>query len=182
MAKKKKKKKSKEQLVMLSAWKLENGLANKKATSALKKLTKKTTAAATASLKIADLGQWGDIAFRVNANQVMTFQKMKRSYGAQWASHNIIGKRPKTEFQGPKMDEVTMDIILDAELGVKPRAVMNQLRTAAKAGKAYYLYINGKKVAVNKYYIDSGTENWEKIWNKGELARATVSLTFKEYR
>lgn len=154
----------------------------KKAVKAVKKQQQTASQSVTAPAKIAELAQWGDIAFQVTADQVLSFQKMKRSYSGQWASHNIIGKRPKLEFQGPKMDEVTMEAILDAELGVKPLDAMYRFREAAKNGKAYYLYIGGKKVAINKFYIESGTENWDRVWNKGELARATVSLTFKEYR
>ena len=131
---------------------------------------------------MAAMAKWGDITFKVNSDQVFTFRKMKRSYSARWASHNIIGKRPKMEFQGPGMDEITIEVILDAELGVKPRATMKKFRSAAKKGLVAYFYVGGKKVAANKFYIASGEENWNEIWNKGELVRATASITFGEYR
>ena len=131
---------------------------------------------------MAAMAKWGDIIFKVNSDRVFTFKNMKRSYSGRWASHNIIGKRPKMEFQGPGMDEITIEVILDAEMGVKPRATMRMFRAAAKKGKVAYFYVGGKKVAVNKFYIASGTENWDEIWNKGELVRATASITFGEYR
>lgn len=131
---------------------------------------------------MAAIARWGDITFKVNSDLVFSFTKMKRTYSARWANHDIIGKRPKMEFQGPGMDEITIDVILDAELGVKPRKTMKQFRTAAKKGSVAYFYVGGKKVAKNKFYIASGTENWDEVWNKGELVRATTSLTFGEYR
>jgi len=131
---------------------------------------------------MAAMAQWGDITFKVTSEKVFSFDKMKRSYSARWASHDIIGKRPKMEFQGPGMDEISIEVILDAELGVKPRATMKKFRSAAKKGAVAYFYVGGKKVAKNKFYITSGTENWDEIWNKGELVRATATITFGEYR
>lgn len=131
---------------------------------------------------MAVMARWGDIKFKVNSEKIFSFSDMKRSYSARWASHSIIGKRPKMEFQGPDMDEITIKVILDAEFGVKPRATMRKFRVAAKRGKVAYFYVGGKKVVIHKLYIASGTENWDEIWSKGELVRATANITFKEYR
>lgn len=127
------------------------------------------------------IASWGDITFRVNSDKVFTFRKMKRSYTARWNDHNIIGKRPKSEFLGPDLDEISIEVILDAELGVRPRDMMQQFRSAAKSGRVAYFYVGGSKVASNRFRITQGTENWNEIWNNGELVRATATLTFKEY-
>ena len=130
---------------------------------------------------MAEMAKWGELVFKVNSNQVFSFRKMKRSYSGRWAAHNIIGDRPKMEFQGPEMDEITLEIILDAELGVTPRVILKRLRLAAKNGEVEYFYVGGRKMGANKFYIASGTENWNEIWNEGELVRATASVTFREY-
>ena len=109
---------------------------------------------------MATMAQWGDIKFAVNSERIFSFRGMKRSYSARWATHNIIGKRPMVEFQGPDLDEISIEV---------------------KNGKVAYFYVGGKKVAVNKFRITSGTENWNEIWNQGELVRATAQITFKEY-
>ena len=63
------------------------------------------------------IGQWGsNIKFSVNSDKQLSFRDMKRTSSARWTSHNIIGKRPKTEFLGPGMDEVTLEVILSAEM------------------------------------------------------------------
>ena len=128
------------------------------------------------------IAKWGDIEFKVSSKRVLSFKKMKRTYCAQWEEHDIIGKRPKMEFKGPGMDEITMEVVLDAELGVKPRKVLKKFRTAAKNGEIHYFYVGGKKVCKNKMYIASGSESWDEIWSEGELIRATASITFGEYR
>lgn len=129
------------------------------------------------------IGQWGgDIRFSVSGRKQLSFRDMKRTSSARWASHNIIGKRPKTEFLGPGMDEVTLEIVLSAEMGVRPRSEMAKFRSACKKGEVHYLYINGKKVCRNKMAITAVSESWDEIWSQGELARAAVAVTFSEYR
>lgn len=131
---------------------------------------------------MATIAKWGDITFSVSSDKQLTFRNMKRESKGRWASHNIIGKRPKTEFLGPDMDEITMEVILDAEYGVKPRSQMYNFRSACKSGEVNYLYVGGKKVCVNKLAISAVSEAWEQIWSKGELKRAVVTVTFSEYR
>lgn len=132
---------------------------------------------------MAKIGQWGsDTKFSVNSDKQLSFRNMKRTSSARWTSHNIIGKRPKTEFLGPGMDEVTLEVVLSAEMGVRPRSEMKKFRAACKNGEVHYLYIGGKKVCKNKMSITAVSESWDEIWSQGELVRAVVSVTFSEYR
>ena len=131
---------------------------------------------------MASMAQWNGIVFKVNSKKIFTFKNMKRSYSTRWATHDIIGRRPRLEYQGAAMDEVTIDVVLDAEHGVKPRKTMLKFQIAAHHGDVAYFYIAGKKMTKYKMYIASGSENWDQIWNKGELVRATATLTFREYR
>ena len=80
------------------------------------------------------------------------------------------------------MDEITIRVILDAEYGINPRKMLKKFRSAAKNGKVHFFYVGGKKICKNKLYISSGSESWDEIWNKGELIRASATLTFSEYR
>lgn len=130
---------------------------------------------------MAEIASWGSVTFKVNSEKILSFSGMKRTYSGRWASHNIVGKRPISEFQGASLDEVTIDVTLDAEFGVKPRATMKIFREAAKKGYAAYFYVGGVKVSINKYIVKSGTENWNEIWSKGEVVRATAQITFQEY-
>ena len=131
---------------------------------------------------MAAMAKWGSITFSVNSKKALSFSDMERSYSARWEAHDIIGKRPKMEFMGPDMDEITLTVVLDAQLGIKPRATMKKFREAAKKGTVSHFYVGGRKVAKHKFYIGSGTEHWKEVWNKGELVRATAEITFKEYR
>ena len=138
--------------------------------------------------KTSAMAKWGDAVFSVSANypgskmKVFTFRDMERSYSIRWSEHNILGKGPKLEFQGVDADEITIEVILDAELGVRPRHTMGIFRTAAKKGEKHPFYVKGTKIGSNPFVIKSGVEHWDEIWNKGELVRAKTNITFKEYR
>ena len=43
------------------------------------------------------------------------------------------------------------------------------------------MIIGGKRVGTGKVYISSISEEWDTIWNKGELVKATINITFAEY-
>lgn len=59
--------------------------------------------------------------------------------------------------------------------------MLGTIEKAIKAGTVNWLVIGGKFVGGRKMYISSCSETWDEIWNKGELVRATVNLTFVEY-
>ena len=82
---------------------------------------------------------------------------------------------------GPDADETSCTITLSAEHGVKPRETIERIEKAVKNGETEYLVIGGKKVGSNKTYISSMSEEWDTIWNKGELVKAKINLTFAEY-
>lgn len=131
---------------------------------------------------MATLAKWGSTQFKVNADELLTFRNMKRTYSSRWVSHNVVGDRPKMEFMGPDMDQITIEVILDAEFGVNPRREMRKFREAAMRGEVNNFYVGGRKVSSHPLYIESGSEDWNEIWNQGELVRATASITFSEYR
>lgn len=131
---------------------------------------------------MAKIGNWGrHIKFSVNSDKVLSFKDFKRTVSGRWAEHPIIGEKPKKEFQGPGASNVTLEVVLSVYLGVSPKDTIKDLEEACEKGKIDYLYIGGKKIGKNKMYLESVSETWDEIWNKGELARATLSLTFSEY-
>ena len=110
------------------------------------------------------IGNWGTvIVFEVSSRKILNFQNLKRSVSGRWKKHSIIGKKPRSEFTGPE-------------------SLISSLEKAAEKGQIEYLYIGGKKIGSKKMYLESISETWNEVWNNGELVKATVSLTFSEYR
>lgn len=132
---------------------------------------------------MATIGSWGsDLVFSVNANAQLPFTDFKRKVSAKWATHDILGDKPRAEFQGMEQTENSMEITFSAHRGQSPRKCIERLEEACRNGEINYLYIGGKRVGEEKCYIESIDSDWNEVWNKGELIRATVEITFKEYK
>ena len=128
------------------------------------------------------IGNFGKtITFEVSSNKIVSPKDITRSVSARWQAHSLLGKKPKSEFLGPDADETTLNVVLSAEHGVKPRATLEKLESAVASGTVDYLVIGGKIVGKNKVYLESMSEEWNCVWNKGELVKATVELVVKEY-
>lgn len=131
---------------------------------------------------MATVGNFGKlITFEVSSNKMLALSDFKRTVVGRWKKHEIIGAAPRPEFQGPDSDETTVTAILSAEHGVKPRATIERLESAVRSGEVYYLIIGGKRVGSGKVYISSISEEWDTIWSRGELVKATINITFAEY-
>ena len=131
---------------------------------------------------MAQIGNFGKlITFEVRSEKMLALKDLKRTVAGRWKKHEIVGAAPRSEFQGPDLDETTVTAILSAEYGVKPRATIERLEAAARSGEVDYLIIGGKRVGTGKVYISSISEEWGTIWNKGELVKATINITFAEY-
>jgi len=88
---------------------------------------------------------------------------------------------PRGEFSGPDTMGVTLTITLSAEHGVKPRSTVEKIRKANRSGQVEYLVIGGKIMGSNKMAITATSEAWDAIYNKGELVKAKIDVTFMEY-
>ena len=103
------------------------------------------------------------------------------SQDSRWAKHNILQNVPRGEFSGPDTMGVTLTITLSAEHGVKPRSMVEKIRKANRSGQVEYLVIGGKIMGSNKMAITATSEAWNTIYNKGELVKAKIDVTFMEY-
>lgn len=147
--------------------------------------TKNTPSKKETNTALANFGRIGNfgktIIFTVSEEQLLTFSNMTREIGSRWTTHPAIKKREKTEFLGPELAKISMDITLDYSLGVNPRNMISKIEKIVNDGTVENLIIGGKKIGANKYRITNITENWDTIVHGGVLYRATVALTFEEY-
>lgn len=128
------------------------------------------------------IGNWGaDIVFRVSDRQVFTFNSLNRTVGSEWATHSRIGQKDQVEYLRPTLQKMTFTITLDATLGVRPRATIDKMADYAERGTVRAMVIGGKRLGRHKWRITDISEAWDTILNKGELVRATLSVTMQEY-
>ena len=132
---------------------------------------------------MSEIGRWGtQLVFSVNSDKQLPFRDMSRKVKARWKTHNVYGRNPWAEYMGSDQTEVKMEVTFSAHHGQKPLKSISILEESCARGQLEYLFIGGKKVGKYKHYIDSINTDWDEVWNKGELVRATVEITFKEAR
>lgn len=121
------------------------------------------------------------IVFQVNDETALLLQEMSREVSGRWAIHETVGEKPKAEFLGPGLQAINLTIYLSATLGISPRNVLDSIETMVETGTAEYLVIGSRPVGKSPFRLTGSSETWGKIYGRGELAKATVSVTLEEY-
>lgn len=130
---------------------------------------------------MAEIGTLGEVVFTVSYDLVRTFQDYKRNSSARLQTHEIIGKKPVTEFLGPGLDSISFAIDLSAFKGVNPKEEAEKLRKIMQNGEYVNLVIAGSPVSNNKWVIESINESVSARDGKGNIIRAKVDVTIHEY-
>lgn len=127
------------------------------------------------------VGSFGAVVFQASPDLVRTFDEMTRTTAGRWANHEILGKKPKSQYIGPGLDQISFTMYFNALLGVNPRKEIDKLVEYDRSGKVSSLIVGGKKLGVGLWKITGMTQNLLTFDNKGTLLTASVSLTLEEY-
>jgi phage protein U len=138
---------------------------------------------------MATIGRFGNIIKfeikkpyeKIGSRRILVFSDFSQKESGRWAEYPIIGGKTKSSFGGVESEEIKLTVLLNAENGVAPRHMIAKLKDAVEKGTLDYLIINGKKVGKSKFKLTDIDADWLTIMKKGELSRAEVKLTFKEY-
>lgn len=127
------------------------------------------------------IGSLGTLIFSVSDNQIFTFKNLKRELSANWSSTERIGLKPLPQFGGAKLQTLSLEITLNAWLGIKPREMLKKIEKMVEAGEANPLIIGENIVGEHEWIITKSSETWDYILNKGELVKAKVTINLQEY-
>lgn len=127
------------------------------------------------------VGTYGDIVFNVSHLQVLTPSNISGSTGADWADHEVLGSKTKSQYLGPQLRSYQMDIRLSSSFGVAPRTALDRLQEMSENGEVHYLIIGLAPLSMNKFAIESISDTWDVVGRMGVLMECKVSLTFREY-
>lgn len=127
------------------------------------------------------IGYFGkDIIFETSDERILTFTDFKREASSRFATHEVIGKKPTTEYIGPGLDTITFTVHLNGNNGVRPRDEMNKWLEYARTGQAETLVV-GVALGVDKWVVKSVSQAWDVIFNQGELFSGKVDVNLEEY-
>lgn len=128
------------------------------------------------------VGNFGSrIIFETSDQRVLTFSGMSQKVSGKYAKHSVSGQKDRPEFTGPGNRSISFKILLDVNLGIRPRDVIANIEDAVENGVTEYLVIGGRPVGQNKFCISSLSEAFDVIMNRGELVRATLQVSMEEY-
>lgn len=122
-----------------------------------------------------------NIIFEVSDEHALTFRSMTREISGRWADHEVMGSKPKPEFLGAANQAGSLEITLSATLGVRPRDVLEAVEAMVESGTAEYLVIGNRPVGKNPFRLMSSSETWNTVYSRGELAKATMTISLEEY-
>jgi len=127
------------------------------------------------------IGYFGkDIIFETSDERILTFTDFNRDTASRFAMHEVIGKKPTTEFVGPGLDTITFTVHLNGNNGVNPREEMNKWLEYARSGQAEILVV-GVALGVDKWVVKSVSQAWGVVFNRGEIFSGKVDVTLEEY-
>lgn len=130
---------------------------------------------------MATVGTLGDIVFEVSDDKILTFYDYGRKTSARFSSHEIIGKKPKLEFIGQAIDEISFTIKLSAYKGINPKEQAEKIREMIENGEVVRFIMAGLPIGKNKWVIESMNEKANFHNSIGQIVSADVELSLREY-
>lgn len=127
------------------------------------------------------LATLGSVVFSVSSSRVFTPSNISGSAGSDWATHDVVHGKPRSEYVGPKLRSYTFDILLRAQDGVPPRRTLKTLQQMAESSDAYWFLVGGESMGDNPYKLTDITDSWDHVLSGGRLIQCKVGITLEEY-
>ena len=127
------------------------------------------------------IGYMGDIVFSVSVWHMITPTNYERESTARWAEHDLLLRKPVSQFGGPGLEKLSFSIILDADHGVSPALQLKKLRKMRDTGAVFPLVIGGRPVTQNSWRLDSVKEGNCYWTTDGQLQQCIAQLSLTEY-
>ena len=64
---------------------------------------------------------------------------------------------------------------------MRPRATLEQLQRYAESGAVDWFVVGGAPLTPNQMKLNSVSDTWDVVLNRGELMQCTVKLELEEY-
>lgn len=127
------------------------------------------------------VGFLGTIPFVASRGYVRTFDDYKRQGEARWAEHEILGKKPLSEFLGENLEEISFTMLFRKDQGVNPQSEVNTLKELRDGGTPVPLVL-GFKVIGDGLWTVRGLSYSVDFWDKwGHPQAITANVSLKEY-
>lgn len=127
------------------------------------------------------IGYFGKIIFETSDRRILNFDGLKLDVSGRYASHEVIGRKPVTEYLGPGLITLSFTVNLNGSFGVKPRGEMERWLAMAEKGIAELLVIGGRPLGSDRWVVKAVSESWNTVFRGGELFSGKIDVTLEEY-
>ncbi|WP_312117962.1 phage tail protein [Brevibacillus reuszeri] len=117
----------------------------------------------------------------MSAEKIRTFDDFSRSASSRWATHEIIGRKPISEFAGAALDGISFKMRFDVRYGMNPKVEMDQLLIMCRDGRAETLIIGGTAYGMYKWVVKTVTQGLKQFDGSGNVLVSEVDVSLEEY-
>lgn len=119
--------------------------------------------------------------FEVGADKVLTVGGFSRSVAANLGEHVVGSGQPLVEFIAPGADTISFEIMLRADMGVKPAAEADRIIGYCKSGQRFPLFVGRATIggAGALWICDSVSEEQLVVDNFGNVLQSLVAVNLK---
>ena len=125
------------------------------------------------------IGSFGEITFKVSAREIKTFRDLVRTTKSRFAQHNLLLQKPKLEFLGQDLTEITFKIQLLKDYCDDVAYNADKLRFMCEKGNDYPLVIGSD--VIGRVVLEQVKESLQIVSGNGEIIVEELELTLKEY-
>ncbi len=126
------------------------------------------------------IGTFAGVVFEVSDSKKYTIKDVSRSAESRWSSHDVIGSKPKSSFDGPGLDTIDFTIELDMLSGVDVKSELDKWLNFVRTGIVDTLII-GVPLGVYKWKVVSVEQGLDIINNNGKILKGTLNVSMEEY-
>ena len=127
------------------------------------------------------LGSLGNVVFEISVEQILTFDDLSFQHSASYTEHAIHGRKGLLEFTGFSATTASLNIFLNADLGIDPKKEFNTLKEMFDYHEAVPFILDDEPQGEGLWVIESISEKRDMLDNKGIAKIIEVSLNLKEY-
>lgn len=126
------------------------------------------------------IGYFGDIAFRVNNNQIVSPSTFSISKGTKTVNHAVIGSPEITEFNYRNLRKINLKIILLRRF-TNIESIIEQLTIITETGLHYPLIIGENSLSENDFILLNFDESVKRTDDRGRSIISEITLNLQEY-
>ena len=124
------------------------------------------------------LGFFGKVPFTCSSEQVATFKDLGITHSSRYATHDVIGEKPVSEYIGPSKKEISFKMTLSAQYNSPPLLYVTVLKNMLESGESHHLCFGPEYMGK---FILTGFKEDRKFFNGQGIPIVTdVSLTLIE--